>query len=83
MAFPVKEAIQRDLTHLVDRLAAALPHLRRDELNLRHAAVLGAVGAVATGGLAPAAGPLAPASVDMLVAWVVGGLRAPGAAGTS
>lgn len=68
-------------THLVDRLAAALPHLGRDELALRHAAVLGAVGAVATGGLAPAAEPLAPAAVDMLVAWVVGGLRAPAAAG--
>lgn len=66
-------------THLVARLAAALPHLGREELALRHAAVLGAVGAVAAGGLAPVAGPLPAAAVDMLVAWVVGGLRAPAA----
>lgn len=75
----------RDLvdTHLVDRLAVALPHLGRDELRLRHTAVLGAVGVVASGGLEPTSGPPPAATVDMLVAWVVGGLRAPAAAGAT
>ena len=74
----------RDLVdaHLVDRLAAALPHLGREELMLRHNAVLGAVGAFASGSLSPVAGPPSAESVAMLVAWVVGGLQAPAASDT-
>jgi AcrR family transcriptional regulator len=74
----------RDLVdvHLINRLAAALPHLGREELMLRHNAVLGAVGAFASGSLSPAEGPPAAESVSMLVAWVVGGLRAPAASGS-
>ena len=69
--------------HLIDRLAAALPHLGRDELMLRHDAVLGAVGAMATGGVGPTSGvPWSARSTDMLVGWIVGGLRAPATAPT-
>lgn len=70
--------------HLMGRLAAELPHLGRDELMLRHNAVLGAVGAMATGGIAAVAGGPMPDGVDdMLVAWIVGGLRAPAAGPSS
>ena len=70
----------RDLvdTHLIERLAAALPHLGHEELMLRHNAVLAAVGAMATAD-APglSMGPPSDRTTDMLVTWIVGGLRAP------
>ena len=62
--------------HLIGRLAAALPHLSRAELHLRHDLVLRAVAALAPAdGLPGAPGPVYLA--DMLVTWIVGGLRAP------
>ncbi len=67
-------------THLIDRLAAAVPHLSREELMLRHNAVLASIGGLATGDLAPMGGPPPEQAVPMLVAWIVGGLRAPAAA---
>ncbi|HNE88929.1 MAG: TetR family transcriptional regulator [Candidatus Nanopelagicales bacterium] len=67
--------------HLIQRLAAALPHLSREELYLRHAATLAAVSALQTGGMDLLIEG-APARLgDQLVAWIVGGLQAP-AAGT-
>lgn len=67
--------------HLTQRLAAALPHLSREELYLRHAATLAAVSALQTGGMDLLIEG-APARLgDQLVAWIVGGLQAP-AAGT-
>lgn len=67
-------------THLVARLAAALPHLGPEELKLRHDAVLAAVGAVTSAETALGPDAALPDRVDdMLVAWVVGGLCAPAA----
>lgn len=66
--------------HLVSRLAARLPHLPPQELLVRHAATLAAVGAL--GARPDAVGlPDAPPERlgDLVVAWVVGGLRAPAA----
>lgn len=67
--------------HLVERLAVRLPHLGREELLVRHAATLAATAALGTGVLAPF-GPGGPPErfADLLVAWIVGGLRAPAAA---
>lgn len=63
-------------SHLMTRLAAALPHLPPDELMLRHNAVLAAVGGLAT--IAGTDGePPSSRQADMLVAWIVGGLTAP------
>lgn len=67
--------------HLIDRLAASLPHLGRGELMLRHTATLAATATLATHGLEvflPRADPDRVA--DLIVAWVIGGLRAPAAA---
>jgi AcrR family transcriptional regulator len=66
-------------THLIDRLAAAVPHLPREELMLRHNAVLASVAGLATGDLPSMGGPPPEQAVSMLVAWIVGGLRAPAA----
>lgn len=66
--------------HLIERLAACLPHLSREELMLRHAATLAATAALAgldLGPLSPAIDPAA--ATDMIVTWIVGGLRAPAA----
>lgn len=67
--------------HLLERLSTCLPHLSREELLLRHAATLAAVAAFAHQPpdlLGPDVPPPDPAvAADMLLAWIVGGLRAP------
>lgn len=66
--------------HLIERLAVRLPHLDRDELLVRHAVTMAAVAAMGDGGLAPFLRGQDPDALScLLVAWVVGGLRAPGA----
>ncbi len=65
--------------HLIERLAAALPHLDREELYLRHAATLAAVSALQTGGMDLLIEGTPARLADELVAWIVGGLRAPAA----
>lgn len=65
--------------HLIERLAAALPHLDRQELHLRHAATLAAVSALQTGGMDLLIEGTPARLADELVAWIVGGLRAPAA----
>lgn len=73
--------------HLIERLAACLPQLGRDELRLRHAATLAAVAGLAgerPDALLPEPSPAGPErAADLIVAWVVGGLQAPPAASTS
>lgn len=64
-------------THLIDRLAALLPHLPREELMLRHNAVLASIGGLTTGDLPSMGGPPPERTAPMLVAWIVGGLKAP------
>jgi AcrR family transcriptional regulator len=61
------------------RLRALLPHLSVVELHFRHAAVLAALGSLRTGALQQllASGPDEPELRDFVVAWVVGGMRAP------
>lgn len=76
----VRDAVD---THLIERLAAALPHLGREELMLRHDAVLAAVGALrAMDPDGAAGGPPSDQVTQMLITWIVGGLRAPASAGT-
>jgi AcrR family transcriptional regulator len=72
-------------THLIARLAKHLPHLERDELLLRHNAVLAAVGVLTRSPLRGGPGSVGEASdiEAMLIAWIVGGLRAPSATGVS
>ncbi|MBL8929659.1 MAG: TetR/AcrR family transcriptional regulator [Kineosporiaceae bacterium] len=71
-------------THLIERLAAAVPHLDRDELMLRHDAVLAAVGALAGGATgSPLGGEMSEEVRGMLLTWIVGGLQAPATAGRS
>jgi AcrR family transcriptional regulator len=65
--------------HLIERLAAALPHLSREELYLRHAATLAAVSALQTGGMDLLLQGTPARLADQLVAWIVGGLQAPAA----
>jgi len=65
--------------HLIERLAAALPHLSREELYLRHAATLAAVSALQTGGMDLMIDGASTRMADQLVAWIVGGLQAPAA----
>lgn len=75
-------ATVRDIvdTHLIDRLAAALPHLGREELMLRHDAILAAVGSLTLAETGTSIGrPPSQRTMDMLVAWIAGGLRAPAA----
>ncbi|MER7072012.1 TetR/AcrR family transcriptional regulator [Terrabacter sp. NPDC000476] len=73
----VRDAVD---THLMDRLAAALPHLSREELVLRHDAVLAAIGGLASPAMeGMASGRPSARTIEMIVAWVVGGLRAPAA----
>ena len=62
--------------HLIERLAAALPHLSREELYLRHAATLAAVSALQTGGMDLLLQGTPARLADQLVAWIVGGLQA-------
>lgn len=66
---------------LLRRLHALLPHLDQSELRFRHAATLAAIGSLRTGTLQP----LWPQPenrarlLELVVAWVAGGLRAPAA----
>lgn len=73
----------RETVALVEeqRLHGLLPHLDRSELRFRHAATLAAIGSLRTGTLQP----LWPQPendarlLELVVAWVAGGLRAPAA----
>lgn len=66
--------------HLIERLAKHLPHLGREELMVRHAATLAAVAVLGGRGPVPALDMSAsPRLGELILAWVVGGLRAPAA----
>ena len=61
------------------RLGALLPHLSEPELRFRHAATLAALGALRSGALQQvlADAPDESVQLDLVVAWIVGGFRAP------
>ncbi len=63
---------------LVGRIAARLPDLTPGELRLRHAAIIGAIGALGTGGLDPLLDATDRESLgDWLLTFIVGALSAP------
>jgi AcrR family transcriptional regulator len=71
MAGPVQE-------HLLDRISRFVPDVSAAELQLRHAAVIAALGALNSGSFAPMLAGIDPGAVaDQLVTWIVGGLTAP------
>ncbi|MBK6869827.1 MAG: TetR/AcrR family transcriptional regulator [Kineosporiaceae bacterium] len=64
--------------HLIERLAARLPHLSREELMVRHAATLAATAALGSQGVEVfLSSDPGTHLADRLVTWIVGGLRAP------
>lgn len=72
------EAVEEQLHR---RLRALLPHLSEPELRFRHAATLAGLSSLRSGALQQllADSPDESVLLDLVVAWVVGGLRAPAA----
>lgn len=72
------EAVEEQLHR---RFRALLPHLSEPELRFRHAATLAGLGSLRSGALQQllADTPNESVLLDLVVAWVVGGLRAPAA----
>lgn len=79
---PLVTALLAEMTapvqrQLLDRIARHVPGVSRDELWLRHTAVLAALGALGSGIFATMLADADPDTLaDQLVAWIVGGLTA-------
>lgn len=71
---------QDDVTPLLDRLSALLPHLSPDELAWRHGATLGLAAFVGSPGGAILGTPSNPIAAERFLAYVVAALNAPAAA---